>query len=75
MWKVTASTAENTVISPDFPEAMRKLCLSAKFPHKAVRWNYGIFHSEIQRSQKATNWSESVTDFRYISEGIDNLTL
>ena len=75
MWKITANTAENTLISPDFLETMRKLCLSTKFPHKEMRWNYGIFHSETQLSQQKTDWSESVTDFKYISEGIDNLTL
>ena len=26
-------------------ETMRKLCLSAKFPHQEIRWNYGIFRS------------------------------
>ena len=25
---------------------MRKLCLSTKFPHQDIRWNYGIFRSE-----------------------------
>ena len=25
------------------PETMRKLCLSVKFPHQEIRWNYGIF--------------------------------
>ena len=24
---------------------MRKLCLSTKFPHQEIRWNYGIFRS------------------------------
>ena len=26
---------------------MQKLCLTAKFPHQEIRWNYGIFWSEI----------------------------
>ena len=28
------------------PETMRKLCLSTKFPHQEVTWNYGIFRSD-----------------------------
>ena len=31
--------------SYDSPETMRKLCLSAKFPHQEIRWNYGILRS------------------------------
>ena len=27
------------------PETMRKLCLSTKFPHQEIRWNYGILRS------------------------------
>ena len=27
------------------PETMRKLCLSTKFPHHEIRWNYGILRS------------------------------
>ena len=27
------------------PETMRKLCLSTKFTHEEIRWNYGIFLS------------------------------
>ena len=51
-------TAKNTVISPDFlvwkfsaeklwPETMRKLRLSSKFPHQEIRWNYRIFRSDF----------------------------
>ena len=56
-----SNTAKNTVISPNFlvwkfcgkvrivlgdlPETMKKLCLSSKFPHQTIRWNYGIFCS------------------------------
>ena len=29
----------------DSPETMRKLCLSTKFPHQEIRWNYGILRS------------------------------
>ena len=25
------------------PKTMRKLCLSTKFPHQKIRWNYGLF--------------------------------
>ena len=31
------------IISDDSPETIRKLCLSAKFPHQEIRWDYGIF--------------------------------
>ena len=59
LWDNT-STAKNTVIPPSFlvwkfcgkvqflhckAQLMRKLCLSTKFPHQEIRWNYGIFHS------------------------------
>ena len=27
------------------PETMRKLCLSTKFSHQEIRWNFGIFPS------------------------------
>ena len=30
-------TVKNTVISPESPETMRKLCLSTKFPHQEIR--------------------------------------
>ena len=29
------------------PETMQKLCLSAKFPHQEIRWNYSAFGSVI----------------------------
>ena len=47
-------TSENQIFSDVFrgyrnvthsTETMWKLCLSAKFPLKEIRWNYGIFHS------------------------------
>ena len=28
-------------------ETLRKLCLSAKFIHQEIRWNYGISHSDM----------------------------
>ena len=31
------------IVSGDSPETMQKLCLSTKFPHQEIRWNYGIF--------------------------------
>ena len=31
------------IVSCESPETMRKLCLSTKFPHYEIRWNYGIF--------------------------------
>ena len=30
---------------------MRKLCLSTKFPHQEIRWNYGILRSLIYHVQ------------------------
>ena len=30
----------------DSPETMRKLCISTKFPHQEIRWNFGILRSE-----------------------------
>ena len=41
-----AYAAENTVISPNF--LVWKLRLSVKFLHQEIRWNYGIFRSEMQ---------------------------
>ena len=32
----------------DFPKTKRKLCLSSKFPHQEIRWNYGILRNESQ---------------------------
>ena len=32
-------------VSGDSPKTLRKLCLSAKFPHQEIRWNYGILRS------------------------------
>ena len=40
LWKGTVST-----VSGESPETMRKLCLSTKFAHQEIRWNYGIFCS------------------------------
>ena len=42
------TTAKNTVISPNFLvwKFIRKLCLSTKFPHQKIRWNYGIFRGK-----------------------------
>ena len=36
----------------DSPKTMRKLCLSAKFPHQEIRWNYVIL-----RSGRYQQWS------------------
>ena len=33
-------------VSRESPETMRKLCLSAKFSHQEMRWNYGILRRE-----------------------------
>ena len=41
-------TAKNSVIPPnfmesDFRKAMQKVCLSTKFPHQGISWNYDVF--------------------------------
>ena len=33
------------IVSEDSPETMRKLCLSTKFSHQEIRWNYGTFRN------------------------------
>ena len=33
------------IVPGDWPETMRKLCLSTKFSHQEIRWNQGIFLS------------------------------
>ena len=33
------------IVSDETPETMRKLCLSTKFPHQKIRWNYSILPS------------------------------
>ena len=33
------------IVSGNSTETMRKVCLSTKFPHQEIRWNYGIFCS------------------------------
>ena len=45
-------TTKNTVISPHF--MVRKLCLSSKFPHHEIRWNYGIFCYDVNRYRVGT---------------------
>ena len=34
-----------SIVSSDSPETMRKRCLSTKFSHQEIRWNYGILRS------------------------------
>ena len=41
-------TAKNTVVLPDF--LVWKLCLSAKFPHQEIWWNYDIFRSGYKKT-------------------------
>ena len=33
------------IVLEESPETMQKLCLSSKFPHQDIRWNFGILHS------------------------------
>ena len=35
------------IVSGESPETMRKLCLSTKFSHQEIRWNYDILRSVI----------------------------
>ena len=35
-----------SIVSGESPETMRKLCLSAKFLHQEIRWNYGFYAVE-----------------------------
>ena len=44
-WKYEANLWENTHAEM-FPETLQKLCLSKKFPHQEIRWNYGFLCSE-----------------------------
>ena len=41
MWKFCGMHSFR-IVSGESPETMRKLCLSTKFPHQGIRWNYGI---------------------------------
>ena len=34
------------IVSGESPETMRKLCLSTKFPHQKIRWNYSILRGD-----------------------------
>ena len=38
------------IVSGEPPETLQKLCLSTKFPHKKIRWNYGILRSDLFRN-------------------------
>ena len=38
------------IVSGDLPETLRKLCLSAKFPHQEISWNYGNLRSGCLRT-------------------------
>ena len=58
-------TAKNTVISPDSlvwkfcgnsSKTMWKLCLSTKFPHQEIKWNYSIFRSVIYFGNTFRKW-------------------
>ena len=37
--------AQFPIFSGEFPESVQKLCLSTKFRHQEIRWNYSIFRS------------------------------
>ena len=44
VWKFCGK-AQFRIVSGDLPETMWKLCLSTKFSHQEIRWNYSIFRS------------------------------
>ena len=48
MWKFCGKQTVRRVLD-NSPETLWKLCLSTKFPHQQIRWNYGILHSELRR--------------------------
>ena len=56
LWKGT--------VSGDSTETMRKLCLSTKFPHHEIMWNYGILrsapHSVIEDADDQRNIHDDV---------------
>ena len=46
----------------DSPEIMRKLCLSTKFPHQKIRWNYGILCSDLLCARGSNNLINSIPE-------------
>ena len=46
-------------VSGDSPKTLRKLCLSAKFPHQEIRWNYGILRSD--RNREVTRLTQNLS--------------
>ena len=75
-----AFTAKNTVISPDFlvwkfcgkaqfPH-MRKLCLSAKYPHHEISWNYDVFCSDSRYYKKYIRKSLHFTQCLLFENGV-----
>ena len=56
--------AQFPIFSGESPETIWKLCLSTKFPHHEIGWNYGILRSDtvcnLQR-QHGVHWSKVST--------------
>ena len=46
-------------VSVKLSETLRKLCVSAKFPHQRIRWNYDILHSVCISTYKYCEKEES----------------
>ena len=52
------------IVSGDSPKTMRKLCLSTKFTHHGIRWNYSILRSDLIKEIRdikdivRTSWSQ-----------------
>ena len=52
------------VVLGESPETMRKLCLSTKFPHQEIRWNYSIFrsvHYQITHNRKCSRYHKNIS--------------
>ena len=54
--------AQFRIVSGESPETMRKLCISIKFPHQEISWNYGIlrgFHIPFPYSRPVFQYIET----------------
>ena len=58
VWRTLRKIPSFHLISGDSSKTTWKLCLSAKFPHREIRWNYGILRSGNWCS---TMWTVSIS--------------
>ena len=56
------------------PESLRKLCVSAKFPHQQIRWMFGILRSDIKQLFEEKNWSQNIFQFHQVEEMLISVT-